>query len=60
VAEREDEGALRGRFRAEVEAAGLTLSPDDAERLYAMWRAFLPERRALRAVALAADEEPGP
>lgn len=52
------EAELRARFDVELSAAGLALAGRDRELLYAMWKAYLPEREALRAAALAPDEEP--
>ena len=52
------ESELRARFDAELQAAGLQLEGRDRELLYAMWKAHLPEREAMRAAILAPDEEP--
>ena len=53
-----DEAAHRAQFDAEIRAAGLALSPDDRERLFAMWADHLPMRDSLRAAAPALEEEP--
>lgn len=50
--------ALRARFDAEVEAAGLALEGRDRELLYAMWAEHRPQREALRAAVPALEEEP--
>jgi hypothetical protein len=49
---------LRARFDAELAAAGLALGGRDYELLFTMWMKHRPDREALRAAALAADEEP--
>ena len=53
-----DQAAQRAQFDAEIRAAGLTLSPDDRERLFAMWADHLPMRDSLRAAAPASEVEP--
>ena len=49
---------LRARFDAELAAAGLTVTGRDRELLFAMWQEHLPQREALRAAAVALEEEP--
>ena len=49
---------LRARFDAELRVAGLEVGGDDRERLFAMWEDFFPQREALRAAALALEDEP--
>lgn len=53
-----DPAALRAQFDAEVRAAGLVLSDDDRERLFATWADHLPTRDQLRAAAPELAEEP--
>ena len=53
-----DDATLRTRFDAEVAAAGLTVAGHDRELLFAMWLEHLPQREALRAAALAPEDEP--
>jgi hypothetical protein len=48
----------RAQFDAEVRAAGLALSADDRERLFAMWADHLPLRDSLRAAVPAFEDEP--
>jgi hypothetical protein len=48
----------RAQFDAECRAAGLSLSPRDAELLYEMWVDWLPQRDRLRAAIPALEEEP--
>jgi hypothetical protein len=48
----------RAQFDAECRAAGLSLSPRDAELLYEMWVDWLPQRDRLRAEIPALEEEP--
>lgn len=55
-----DDAALRARFERELEVVGLAPAGRDRELLYAMWVEHLPQREALRAAALALDEEPLP
>jgi len=50
--------ALRARFDAELQAAGLRLEGRDYELLFEMWAEHLPQREALRAAVPAPDEEP--
>jgi hypothetical protein len=51
---------LRARFDTELKVAGLMVSGRDRELLFEMWAEHLPQREALRAAALADDEEPRP
>lgn len=51
---------LRARFDAEVAAAGLAVTGRDRDLLFAMWQEHLPQREALRAAAVAPEEEPWP
>ena len=53
-----DDATLRTRFDAEVAAAGLSVTGRDRELLFAMWLEHLPQREALRAAALAPEDEP--
>jgi len=55
-----NDDALRMKFRAEMEAAGLDVTGRDADLLFEMWADHLPQREALRAAEVAADEEPLP
>jgi hypothetical protein len=48
----------RARFDAELAAAGLTVTGRDRELLFAMWLEHFPQREALRAAAVALEEEP--
>lgn len=50
---------LRAQFDAEVQSAGLALSPSDRELLFTMWKNHQPARDALRAAGPAPEEEPG-
>ncbi len=49
---------LRGRFDAELAAAGLSIAGRDYDLLFAMWKEHLPQREAVRAAALAQEDEP--
>jgi hypothetical protein len=53
-----DDATLRARFDAEVAAACLTVTGRDRELLFTMWVEHLPQREALRAAALAPEDEP--
>jgi hypothetical protein len=53
-----DPAPQRAQFEAEISAAGLTLSADDRERLFAMWADHLPMRDSLRAAVPAFEAEP--
>lgn len=55
-----DDATLRARFDDELKVAGLAPTGRDRELLYAMWVEHLPQREALRAAVVAADEEPLP
>lgn len=49
---------LHARFDAELRVAGLEVTGEDRERLFAMWEDFYPQREALRAAALEPEDEP--
>lgn len=49
---------LRARFDAELAAAGLSITSRDYDLLFAMWKEHLPQREAVRAAALAQEDEP--
>ncbi len=49
---------LRARFDAELAAAGLSITGRDYDLLFAMWKEHLPQREAVRAAALAQEDEP--
>ena len=49
---------LRARFDAELAAAGLAITGRDYDLLFAMWKEHQPQREAVRAAALAPEDEP--
>lgn len=52
------EADLTARFESELRVAGIEVSGRERDLLYAMWVEHLPERDALRAAAIAPEEEP--
>src|SRR4051794_3174006 len=53
-----DQAMLRARFEAETMVAGIAVTDDDREPLFAMWADHQPVRDRLRGADLALEEEP--
>ena len=53
-----DPAALRTRFDAEVQVAGIVVGAADRQALFTLWAAHLPIRERLSTAEVALEEEP--
>ena len=53
-----DASESRRRFEAELAAADLDIPEAERDRLFVLWRDFLPHRALLRETPIALEDEP--
>jgi hypothetical protein len=53
-----DASETRRRFEAELEAADLDILAPERDKLFLLWRDYLPHRDVLRTAPIAPEDEP--